>query len=91
MQTEEIKKYIELHRSIAVLLNTKGKIIALNSAGYKLLGYKKGCLTNKDWFENCIPKENRKEIKKVFSSIIGKKRLYKTYRNAVITKNKEKK
>jgi PAS domain-containing protein len=42
----------------------------------------------KNWFDICIPKENRQELKSVFKSIIeGELKPFEYYDNPIITKN----
>lgn len=36
-----------------------GTIILLNETGYKLLGYERGTLIGKNWFNTCIPESSR--------------------------------
>lgn len=66
-------------------------ITLLNKKGYKLLAYNEGELTGKNWFDVCIPKENRKEMKEVFKAIInGDLEPFEFYTNSIVTKKGDK-
>jgi len=82
-----LKNYLDLAGVILVALNRKGTITLLNKKGYEILGYKEGELIGKNWFDVCVPKENRKEIKHVFKAIIkGDLEPFEFYKNPIITK-----
>jgi PAS domain S-box-containing protein len=79
-------------RSVIIALDSKGKIVFLNNYGYGILGYKKGELEGKYWFDTCLPKENIKDVKDVFNKcMLGKIEEVEQNDNPVITKNGEKK
>ncbi|MFW9882546.1 MAG: PAS domain-containing protein [Candidatus Thorarchaeota archaeon] len=67
---DNLKNYIDLAGVILVAINRGGNITLLNKKGYEVLGYEEGELIGKNWFDVCIPKENRKELKNVFKALI---------------------
>lgn len=68
-------------------LNREGNITLLNKKGYEILGYKEGELIGKNWFDICVPNENRGELKNVFKALIeGDLEPFEFYRNSIITK-----
>ena len=78
---------MDLAGVILVALNREGNITLLNKKGYEILHYEEGELMGKNWFDICIPKENRKELKNVFKSIInGDLKPFEFYSNSIITK-----
>ena len=84
---DKLKNYLDLVGVILVALNRVGTITLLNKKGYEILGYKEGELIGKNWFDVCIPKENRKELKKVFKAIIkGDLEPFEFYSNSIITR-----
>ncbi|MFX1279407.1 MAG: PAS domain-containing protein [Promethearchaeota archaeon] len=88
---EELQNYLDLAGVIIVVINREGIITLLNKKGYKLLAYNEGELTGKNWFDFCIPKENRKEMKDVFKAIInGDLEPFEFYTNSIITKKGDK-
>jgi PAS domain S-box-containing protein len=87
-----LKNYLDLAGVILVALNREGTITLLNKKGYEILGYEEGELIGKNWFDVCIPKENRNELKKVFKAIInGDLEPFEYYSNPIITKRGDKK
>lgn len=84
------EKYLDTVGVIVVALDTKGKITFLNKKGCEILGYKKSEIIGKNWFDTCLPKNQKKQIKKVFKKIItGKGKQLKKYENFIITKKGE--
>ncbi len=96
---EELKKskrvleeYLNIAAEIVISLNEKGQITLINDSGCKLLGYEKGELIGKDWFETCIPEEAVEEIRGIFNNIMeGNADSVKRFENQVMTRNGEKK
>ena len=82
-----MKNYLDLAGVILVALNREGTITLLNKKGYETLGYKEGELIGKNWFDICVPVENREELKNVFKAIIkGDLEPFEFYKNPIITK-----
>ncbi|MHA2008495.1 MAG: PAS domain-containing protein [Promethearchaeota archaeon] len=84
---DKLKNYLDLAGVIIVALNRGGNITLLNKKGYEILCYEEGELIGKNWFDVCIPKENREELKNVFNAIIeGDLEPFEFYSNTIITK-----
>jgi PAS domain S-box-containing protein len=82
------QKYLEIAEVIMLVLNHKGEITLVNQKGYKLLGYQKGELIGKNWFDTCVPERNRKEGRKVFKKILsGGPELVEYYESPILTKS----
>lgn len=89
---ETTEDYLNIAAEIIISLDARGDITLLNESGHRLLGYEKGELAGKNWFENCIPKELRREVAGVFQKLIhGEINNVTTYENSVITKTGEEK
>jgi len=96
---EKIKKakevaeaYLEVSSELIFSLNTKGTIVLLNNNGHRLLGYEPGELIGKNWFDTCIPKKIRTDVKGVFEKLMnGDIKSVKVYENSVLTKDGEEK
>jgi PAS domain S-box-containing protein len=89
-QKIKAEQYLNIVGNIVVALDCNGKITLLNKKGYNILGYGEGELVGKDWFETCLPKENKEEVKKVFEACIqGKLELVEQSENPILTKNGE--
>jgi len=90
-QKERFEKYLNIAGSIILVLDSNGRIILLNKRGYEILGYKEGELVGKDWFETCLPEENREKLRDSFRKyMLGKIKAVKPAENPVLTKNGEK-
>jgi len=88
---DNLKNYLDLAGVILVAINRGGNITLLNKKGYEILGYEEGELIGKSWFDVCIPKESRKELKKVFNAIInGDLEPFEYYSNPIMTKSGDK-
>ncbi len=86
------ERYLNVVGSIILALDVQGKITLLNKKGYEILGYNEGELTGKDWVGNCVPKEIRKELRRVFEDWVqGKTTPPEHHEHEIITKYGEKK
>ncbi len=82
-----LRKFLDLAGVTIVALNSEGDINLLNKKGYETLGYEEGELIGKNWFEFCVPRENRKEVKNIFKAIIkGDLEPFEFNENPIITK-----
>ena len=87
---ETANRYLNVAAEIILILDVNGNIFLLNESGYKLLGYKNDELVGKNWFENCLPEKNIKEIKNVFKqAICGKLENVAHYESDIQTKSGE--
>ncbi len=85
---ETAERYLNVAAELIISLNSKGNIILLNDSGYKLLGYNRGELIGKNWFDTCLPEKSRVEVKEVFNKLVnGEVESVLTYENPVITKS----
>ncbi len=91
---ELAEKYLHLAGSMIVTLDSNGRITLMNRAGCEMFCGKKCALVGKDWFENCLPPEARKETRAYFMGRMGKKLSEvgtkpEYHENKVLTKNGE--
>jgi PAS domain S-box-containing protein len=90
LEDKKSPEIFNLVSNMIVILDKNGNISFLNRKGCEILGYKYGELSGKNWFDTCIPKENREEIKNVFRKCMeGKIRMVEYYENPVLTKKGE--
>lgn len=86
-EKERAQKYLNLAGSMIIALDNKGKIELINKKGYETLGYNKGELIGKNWFETCIPKSERAKTKNIFQKCLtGKIENNEHVQNKIITK-----
>lgn len=87
---QDIKKdamnYIDSLGVLILSLDPEGRVIFLNKRGCELLGYTEEEVTGLNWFDTCIPEDNRAVLMKMFSDLMaGSKDGY--CESYVITKN----
>ncbi|HEY5588139.1 MAG TPA: PAS domain S-box protein [Candidatus Paceibacterota bacterium] len=84
------EEYFNTANVIAIVIDVKGNISLINEKGSKILGYKSNELIGKNWFNTCLPENDKKNVKKIFDEILkGKIKNYENYENFVITKKGE--
>lgn len=82
------KQLLNIAAEIIIALDANGNIIILNESGHKLLGYNNTELIGKSWFDKCIPKSIRQNVKSVFYNLMsGDAENVKVYENPVVTKS----
>ncbi|MBW2998083.1 PAS domain-containing protein, partial [Candidatus Woesearchaeota archaeon] len=84
------KKYLNLARAIVVALDEDANIDMLNDYGYDVLGYKKGSLIGKNWFDFVIKKKDRDKVKDVFKKVMREEEVVESYENELIKKSGKK-
>lgn len=93
MKDNKIKKekinelFFNLSNQILLVLDLKGRIVDINKKGCQILACQKKNIIGKDWFDNFLPGEIKKEIKNVFKKILnGNLKAVKYYENPIIDK-----
>ncbi len=64
------RQYFDLAEVIMVVLDREGRICQLNRKGCQLLGFSEKDLIGKDWFNSCLPPQERSTIRQLFADII---------------------
>jgi len=73
---------------IIISLDSKGDITLLNESGHRILEYVSPELVGKNWFDTCLPIEERREIGKFFGLLLeGESTFLVTHESNVVTKN----
>jgi PAS domain S-box-containing protein len=82
--------YLDVAGVIFVVINKDQKVSLINQKGCNILGYKEHEIVGKNWFDNFLPKQGRKEVKEAFGKLMeGKVELVEHYENPVITRSGE--
>lgn len=82
------EKYLKIAGSAILALDNTGKVILANKKIHEILGYADDYLLGKNWFNTVIPKNLRKEIKKVFTKLIrGEIKNVENYDNEIVAKD----
>ena len=85
---EIAENYLNVASEIIVSLNEEGTILLLNDSGHRILGYKRGELVGKNWFDTCLPEKIRTEVRITFKKLLqGDIENVKTYENPIVTKD----
>jgi len=89
-EQEKAQKYLDIAEVMILVLDQNGEILLINQKGEQTLGYQENELIGKNWFDTCIPKRNRREIKGVFKkAMAGGSHLSQYNENLVLTKSGE--
>jgi len=71
-EKEQAQKYLDVAGVAFVALNREGRITMINQRGLEILEYKsESDLLDKDWFETCIPKPLRDQIRGVYKQVMA--------------------
>jgi len=82
---------VEFAGCILVVIGKDKKVTFINRKGCEILGCKKEEIIGKDWFENFLPSEVKKEVEEVFVELIkGRIKEVEYFENPVLTKKGEK-
>lgn len=63
--------YFEIAGSILLVINPDGTIARVNKAGRRLLGYSRKELVGKNWYDLCVPDDERTQIVQVFFKMMA--------------------
>jgi len=84
------QSYLDTVETVIVALDEKGDISLINRKGCELLGRRAAELKGRNWFDNCLPAENKDEVSVLFSQIVaGKVEPFEYHENEVIACNGE--
>jgi diguanylate cyclase (GGDEF)-like protein/PAS domain S-box-containing protein len=70
-ERDRAQSYLDVAGAIMLALDRAGRIAMLNRAGHELLGYRDGELIGRDWFETCLPPDERAEWRTTFEQVIA--------------------
>lgn len=81
----------DLANVIMVFIDDKQKVAMINNKGREILGYKDKKIIGKNWFNNFVPKEEKRQVKRVFDGMMsGEMKPYGYYENHVLDKKGKK-
>ena len=89
-EKETAQMYLDVAGAVFMVLDEAGKLILINQAGSKLLGYEEKEIIGKDWFDNFTPNDRRDKVRAIFNRIIKKKTLSRRFEEYILNKNGEK-
>jgi len=87
---QKAEMLLNVAAEIIISLDSQGDITLLNESGHRILGYESPELVGKNWFDTCLPEENRSGVKDYFWQLKnGKSEVVVAHENVVITKTGE--
>jgi len=81
------ERYLDIAAQIILALDKNGNIVLLNDSGHKILGYKKGEISGKNWFDTCLPPQKANENKNAFKMLMRGSNKGLNYENPIKRKN----
>jgi diguanylate cyclase (GGDEF)-like protein/PAS domain S-box-containing protein len=73
-ERDRAQRYLDVAGATMLALDRQGRIVMLNRAGHELLGYRDGELVGRNWFETCVPADERKELVATFEMVVSGER-----------------
>ncbi len=74
---------------VVMALDAAATITFINPAGAALLGYTPAELTGRNWFETCVPEDDREKARAVFEAAITGEDLPRRFESRVVTRSGE--
>ena len=82
------QQYLNIAGVIIVAINNLGVVTLINKKGCDVLGYKEEEIVGKNWFDLCLPREIKKEVKAVFKRLMaGDNQIVEYYENSILTRS----
>ncbi len=89
-ERNKAQQYLNIAGVIIVAINDDGIVSLINRKGCSVLGYKEEEIIGKNWFDLCVPEEDRKDRKDIFKKVMaGEIEEAEDYENSIITKSGE--
>jgi two-component system cell cycle sensor histidine kinase/response regulator CckA len=81
-----VEKYLDLAGVIFIALDSKERVTLINKKGCEVLQCKEQDILHKNWFDNFIPENERKDVRATFRKLMkGEIENVKYYENTVLT------
>lgn len=89
-ERNKAQQYLEVAAVMMISIDKSGTVLLVNPKGCEILGYSKKEIIGSNWFDNYIPKHQRKEMKEVAQkAFAGEIEFVKHYENNILTKKGE--
>ncbi|MBN1780398.1 PAS domain S-box protein [bacterium] len=86
-EKERTRQYLDVAGNMFVVIQRNMSISLINQRGCDILGYSQNHLIGKNWFDTCVPPQNRSAVKRVFRQLIRDQvEPAEYYHNTVLTK-----
>ena len=89
-ERNKAQQYLNIAGVIIVAINIDGIVSLINKKGCEVLGYTEEEIMGKNWFDLCVPEEDRKDRKDIHKKVMaGEIEEAEDYENPIITKSGE--
>jgi PAS domain S-box-containing protein len=80
-ERDRVQEYLDIAGVMFVILDKEGNISMINKKGCAILGYEEQEIMGKNWFQTCLPEENKEkeEVLDIFEKIITGDKTFKEY------------
>lgn len=86
-EKNKVQQYLNIAGVMLVNIDTSGIVQLINPKGCEILGYSEKEIVGTNWFDNYIPKSQRKKIKDILKKVFnGKDEVIKQYEIEILTK-----
>jgi PAS domain S-box-containing protein len=72
-EKERAEQYLRIAEVVLLAINEKGEVTLLNRKGHEVLGYQDGELLGKDWFNGCLPMEEKDNVSSYYNNMMAEK------------------
>lgn len=87
-EKDKTQNYLDIAGVILMVIDQDQTISLINKKGCQVLEYEEQDILGKNWFDLCLPQENRAEIKAVFNQLIaGSVKPVEYFENIVLTQS----
>jgi len=87
-ERDRVQEYLDIAGVMFVILDKEGNISMINKKGCQILGYEEQEIMGKNWFQTCLPEEDKEEVLDIFEKIITGDKTFKEYHeNQVLRKD----
>jgi PAS domain S-box-containing protein len=84
------RQYLDLAGVILIALDTQGDITLINAKGCAILGWDKNSLIGQNWFDTCLPPDERTRVRDVFRQLVtGNIKSVEFFENPVLMRSGE--
>lgn len=84
------EQYLQIAQVILVAFDDQARVTLINRKGYEVLGYEEGELLGRNWFETCLPQDEREMVLAAYKKIIaGEIEPLEYYENHIVTRTGE--
>jgi PAS domain S-box-containing protein len=86
-EKERAQGYLDVAEVIILIQDAEGRVELINRKGCQILGYESNELVGRDWFELCVPPDERERVKTAFNAYVrGEGGDFKRFENYIVTK-----